>query len=425
MRWIVLLGVVASAGCNGDITGGLVTQADGGRGIGMHPGDGGTTISHGDGGTTMTSNPCPDGQHMAGGACVADEVTCAAEFPCDAMHQCVGGVCITTPGTCATNNDCPVGYVCSGGTCIAQCLAAGGMCSKDADCPAMGGVGQVCVQCQCKAISTCATPTADISGAPAFTVSEDLDLSQALGSFGGAVAGVLKTLRDAITGNCSSATCFLIAPFISSILPQWAQDLIVGVGDFADLIDNKDFHVDGTMLFTKNGSPSGYTVTENWTMLSFSYMGMQVMSPPQNIPQIGKPIVLTYPASAVCGVLYMSKHDIDGVLSGLLKWMVDTVVYISSNGMYMDLGDAIANSVDCSQIGNITAQIACQGLVGGLSGAIDNAISSWLLKYSLMTLQGTANVTDANHLDNGQWMGTLGSLGGLFNNFTGTWSGQR
>ena len=37
----------------------------------------------------------------------------------------------------------------------------------------------------------------------------------------------------------------------------------------------------------------------------------------------------------------------------------------------------------------------------------------------------TATVTDANHLDNGQWMGTLGSLGGIFNNFTGTWSGQR
>ena len=57
---------------------------------------------------------------------------------------------------------------------------------------------------------------------------------------------------------------------------------------------------------------------------------------------------------------------------------------------------------------------------------IQQAIDSWLLSYSLMTLKGTALVDGPGKtLGKGHWDGTLGDGIGIFDNFDGEWSAKR
>ncbi len=421
MRAVCLLSLAALAGCNADI----IVPTGHGDPFNYGDNDDGGGVADlagiGYGSNADLADPCPDGQHFESGKCVPDEITCAEEFPCPMGQQCVGGRCIMTPGPCMTNNDCPTGNQCVNGMCVPVCPGnAMPQCKQDSDC----GMNNVCVACICVPIDHCAKPTADLSGIP-WKVHQDLHLDQALGAFGGTMANILKSIRDAILGCPNGGnTCFLLQ-FAVPFIPQWAQTLIVAVGNFADILDNHDFLVDSEMTFTHNGKPSGYDGVDHWEWLTFSYQGMQIHQKPENVMQIGKPVMIPFTASAICGVLYVDKHDVEGVLSGLLQWIVDTVVWISTNGMYQSLSAAIVGAIDCSQVGNLPAQLACDNFVNGLGQKIDDALNMWLLSYSLMTLQGTAIVTDAHHLDQGKWDGTLGSLGGIFNNFDGEWSATR
>ena len=183
------------------------------------------------------------------------------------------------------------------------------------------------------------------------------------------------------------------------------------------------------MTFKKNGKPSGYDGVDNWKLVSFTYMNKLVQQAPDKIPQIGKPVFVNFTASAVCGVLYVDKHKIDGVLSGILRWILDTVVELTTCGnggpCYKNLGDAIDASIDCTQV-DPAAKLICIGFKTGLKAKINQAIDSWLLDYSLMTLKGTATVNpNGRALENGKWDGTIGNGNNLFKNFTGTWTGKR
>jgi hypothetical protein len=164
--------------------------------------------------------------------------------------------------------------------------------------------------------------------------------------------------------------------------------------------------------------------------VSFSYKGQVVSEAPENVPQIGQPVNIPLQGSAVCGVLYVDKHKVQGVLSGVLSWILNTVVEIETcqndGPCYHSLSDAIVNSIDCSQIDDFTAQIACSAFADGLASKLQDAIDSWLLHYSLMTLKGTALVgSNGQQLTNGHWDGTLGDGASLFKNFDGDWSGHR
>ena len=378
-----------------------------------------------DGGAPDLTPDCPLYQHRENGVCVWDELTCANEFPCPDGFECKGGRCVHKVGPCASNDDCPAGEVCKNGTCVPVCPQANPQCKNDADC----GPAALCVACKCVPIDQCTKPTPDISinsGGP-WQAHQILHLDEALSDFGKVMVSILKKLRDGILG-CppgSSGDCFLFE-IIAQFLPQWSKTVIVALGNFGDLIDNHEFIVDSEMSFQKNGKPKGYDGNDHWRMLSFSYQNQKVMKRPEDVPQIGKPIQVAFQASSVCGILYVDKHKIEGVLSGILKWIVDTFIEISTKGQYKTLSAAISGAIDCSKVQDLAAKAACLAFTKGLAQKIDDALKSWLLNYSLMTLKGTAKIDPgAKLLLDGQWDGTLGNGGGFFKNFTGEWSAKR
>jgi len=425
MRVLAVLALALTAGCyaeieTGQLPDGGTPPAKGNKGsdLAMAPGPG-----PGPGAADLAlSGPCPPGQHLEGMVCVSDELTCANEFPCPDGYECKGGRCIQKAGPCQKNDDCPVGDVCVNGICVPYCPGKNPECKVDADC----GAGKLCVKCACVSIGDCAKPTADISG-PTWQAHQVLHLKEALGAFGGVMAGILKKLRDGILG-CppgSSNDCFLFK-IIASFLPQWSKTLIVALGNFADVLDNDQFIVDSEMTFKKNGKPTGYDGVDDWKMLSFRYQNMQVMKKPQDVPQIGKPVIVPFQSSAVCGILYVDKHKVEGVLSGILRWIVDTVVEIQTKGQYKSLSAAISGAINCNAIPDLAAKTACFAFTKGLANKIDDALDKWLLDYSLMTLKGTAKIDPGGKLlFDGHWDGTLGSLGGIFKNFTGEWEAMR
>ena len=433
MRTVALLALVAFssqlvAGCNAQIQTGRIdpTPSPFDPGFGMAGNDGGEEDpgqGGNDGGGGMS---CPPGSHASGGRCVADEITCATEFPCPDGQQCVGGRCVGVPGPCTTNDDCPVGDTCVNGVCKPLC-PQGAQCTKDADC----GADSFCVACMCKKADQCQKPTPDLSGLP-WAANQNLHLDEALGAFGQVFAGIMKDLRDGILGcpKGSGANCWIFQ-LIGATLPKYVQTLIVALGNFADILDNHNFLVQSQMTFTKSAKPSSYNGIDHWTLLTFSYMNMVVSKKPEDVQQIGKPLFIPFTASAVCGVLYVDKHKVEGVLSGILRWIIDTVIQLQTCGKggpcYKTLGDLIDGSIDCNQfLNNIPVFAACTAFKKGLSQKLNDAIDQWLLDYSLMTLKGTAQVDpNGRALTQGHWDGTIGNGIGIFKNFNGEWSAKR
>ncbi len=418
MRLFALLSLAALVGCNPSVTG----TATGPHGDPNAPADPNNPNNPQDPNDPNGGMTCAPGTHLEGMSCVADEVTCANEFPCPDGQTCIGGQCVQKPGPCASNNDCPSGDVCVNGQCSPVCNVQNPQCQKDADC----AQDQLCIACMCVGIQQCQKPTADLAGAP-WSAHQVLHLDEALGAFGQGIVGILKKLRDGVMGcpQGSSNDCFLFE-IIAGFLPDWAKTLVVALGNFGDVIDNHNFLVDSTMTFTHNGKPSGYDGVDHWNLLTFSYQNHVISKAPKDVPQIGQDVAPKFTGSAVCGILYVDKHDIEGVLSGILKWIVDTVVEISSNGQYHTLGDAIDGAIDCWAINDLAAQAACFTFTNGLKQKIDDFLNQWLLDYSLMTLKGTAVVDPNGHaLNDGKWNGTLGDGIGIFDNFTGEWTAKR
>src|SRR5690242_13706025 len=90
-----------AVGCSADISTGARPGSTpspfdpGPAGSGTDPNGGGDPNGGSDPSGGMN---CPPGEHWGGQACIADEVTCAAEFPCPDNQQCVGGRCISARG---------------------------------------------------------------------------------------------------------------------------------------------------------------------------------------------------------------------------------------------------------------------------------------------------------------------------------------
>jgi hypothetical protein len=81
--------------------------------------------------------PCPGGQHVSGGQCVAD--VCGEDFQCQTGEHCDDNVC--APDACGVDFQCPTGQHCSGNECVADVCGVDFQCGEGYHCE-----GNACVE---------------------------------------------------------------------------------------------------------------------------------------------------------------------------------------------------------------------------------------------------------------------------------------
>jgi hypothetical protein len=148
---------------------------------------------------------------------------------------------------------------------------------------------------------------------------------------------------------------------------------------------------------------------------------MVISRRPEEVPQIGAVVPDDFGGRVQCGVLFIDRHRVRNVISGLLRWILNevtaAVTCTGSGPCFRSPEEAIVRLADCNAIGGaigssvpglsgvVTA--ACSGLLTDLTQRLQNAIDSATATLSILTLQGQVAITDARHLDRGQWFGSL------------------
>jgi hypothetical protein len=435
-------GILPGGFAGGSGAAGTATGAAGAGGIAGSAGTAGMPLAGPPPHCTGAAGPNGSAGSAGAGAPVPCDVTAACAMPdvciggfcqpplgsgsfCDGVDvlcsepgtSCIAGYCQRTPGACAQNQDCPSGYLCQAGTCV----PSGGGCG--AGCPG----GQVCVAGQCVGGDQCRMQNAPgLNGA--WTFDSRLHLREALASPIRFLLDATELGRSLITGNLTalgvpSWASAIVAPLIQGIInqyvPAWAQDVIVGLGDVSDILD--DLRVKETVTLAGD-CPTAYRGSSHWDRVEFEFRGMLVSRRPEDVPQIGAVRPEDFGAKVQCGVLFLDKHRVRNVLSGLLRWVLDEVtaaVTCTGGGpCYQSPEDAVRRLADCSAIGNAVAgsvfglgggaiTTACNGLLDGMLAKLTMAIDASTTTLSILSVQGQAQITDANHLASGRWNGSL------------------
>ena len=362
---------------------------------------------------------------------------------CPPDEVCIGGYCTPEPSSieCEDNDDCPNGFVCIDGTCQPDPNDPDPPCVTDEDCTG----DLVCVSGVCTDPDGCnplPNPTR-LQGNWSFD--SRLHLRDALSGWLSAFLSATEVLRDIILGNLDlglpgwieSLIEGVLSSLIDAYVPPWAQELIVGLGDLSDILD--DMRVLHTVQLIGAGNYE-YMGTSTWDLLEFEFRGQTISEQPQNIPQIGHVPTYTFTSREVCHVFFIDKHEIENVVSGLIRWVIDamvTAVTCSVPGWtcYYSLEEALYDIVNCDDIayaiddyvydafGLDVYDIVYQSCSAAKDPAI-NAIIDYLdqleTSFSVLTMRGRADIINDSRLGNppsnpGRWWGTLAG---------GNWDGE-
>jgi hypothetical protein len=350
--------------------------------------------------------------------------------PCGPLGECAGGLtCLGDRCGCAFTVDCPSGTECVAGTC-----ASTGGCLADADC----GGAWVCEAGVCVDRAVCEAVDPDLSGV--WEMSSTLRLREALPSW---LSGLLDAVEGPFRylsgdGPCfdlggfgflEGAVCALVAPVRDS-LPAWARSLLGAIAELNVVLST--WHVNERMELVPTGTPDVYAGTHTWTRVRFVSRSTAIEVDPRTLfdwrfePD-------PFSASASCGTLTLSRHEIDFSIGAVIVWLVNAVIEESTDGAYRDLGsaaravtdgfcralaDAAATSVD-SRLAPVV-RAACDAEIGdAIDGAV-RAIETARLEVSPLTLRGHATIEGPRSLRPGRWDGTL-----LGSDFTGDWEAWR
>ena len=389
---------------------------------------GGGSASGGGSGSGTAPTPCD-----ATAACAAPNV-CIGGFCqpplgsgrfCDGIDvlcpeagtQCIAGYCQRVPGACVQNQDCPAGYACSNGT-----------CSPPSGCGAGCPGGQTCVGGRCVGSDECRMDST-LSLAGDWTFDSTLHLRQALA---GAVRFLLSASevgRSLVTGDLTalgvpSWAAGIVGPLVQGIvnqyIPPWGQNLIVALGDVSDVLDTLQVKESVSL---SGDCPTAYRGRAEWQTITLTFRGQQITRRPVDIPQIGMVRPEEFGAKIQCGQLYIDRHRVRNVISGLLRWVLDEVTQVvtctaTSGPCFQRPEDAVRQLADCSAIGNAIAgnvfglgsgaiTAACQGLLDNVLGQVTSAIDASTATLSVLTLQGEAAITSPTRLGSGRWNGSL------------------
>jgi hypothetical protein len=416
-----LLLLVSLVGClaNGDAAGGSDDPPGDDRG-GDPPLPGGPGPGEGD--------PRPDpaaclGDGASGGACEVtadcnaplvciDQICVGPEDPshtCDAVESigCVdpretcspSGVCVIVPGACTTSDQCPVGFVCHDGACAPE---------RD---------GEVCLD---------PGPGPSLTGT--WSMASTLHLRDGLP---GVVDGLLtatEVLADLIEGTIDwglpgwiEAVLNAIIPrIVDAYIPEWAQVIPVALSNVSDVLD--DIGVDSTVYLDGSACGRSYRGYQTWDTITLRYRGQVVSRAPADIPEVGAIEPEEFGALYSCGRLYIDRHRIHNSISGLLRYVIDTVIEIATG--YPSVEEAIDAAIDCDGIAgsindawqdtsgssiDITQPIltACHGAVASVLDSIQRVVDEATLNLAVLSLQGRVTVGSGRALTDGRWTGSV------------------
>lgn len=372
----------------------------------------------GSGATCEVSGDCDEPFVCLDGVCVGPrnpDVTCdpVEHIYCqDPDEVCVGRVCVRNPGSCETTDDCPLGYTCDGGTCTPQ---------RDGE--------------------TCADPGPgpDLSGTWKF--SSTLHLRDGLPGVVDGILTVAENGRNLITGDVDlglpsiveSVIGGVVASIIDNYVPQYAQNLVVALGDMSDILD--DMEVESTVTLDGQPCDGNYRGHERWDLIHFEFRGNDLTVRPDQLPGIDEIVPEDFAAWYSCGELYIDRHRIKNSLSGLVRFLVDNIANAVTG--YPDVESALANMVDCygfavaldDYVGQVCSFCpivtsivdgACTTLVNQGIQRISEEIDKASVEMSVVKKKGIAAVNAQGQLSGGTWYGTLAG-----NDFPGEFSAVR
>ncbi len=324
---------------------------------------------------------------------------------------CVGRVCVVNPGECTTVDDCPLGYLCIEGQCLPD--NGGEPCSDPGPGPALAGTWAMDSTLHLR------------EGIPGIAAGF-LDLSELLADFiEGNVDLGLPAPVEALIG-------YLIQSIIDEYVPNWAQQLIVTLAGVSDVLD--DLQVDSTVDLTGQECDATYRGSEHWDWITFEYRGSVVTTHPEDIPEIGAVYPEEFGAMYSCGQLFIDRHRIKNVLSGLITWVVNTMVEITTG--YDTVQEALDAALPCAQIADAindawqsacgcstdvsaVAEATCDAYKDDLIDQVTTLLDNATVSLSVVSLKGIADIPDGNHMANGVWYGSV--IGGDFpGEFTAT-----
>lgn len=354
--------------------------------------------------------------------CIAGYCTPDPRIPqdCGGGVPCANGLMCSMDGTCVCGStvDCPSGLACVGGVCT-----PGDGCVADAECPS----GRFCQAGRCIDGSLCTVVHPDLAGTWLFE--SELRLREALpgwlDSFLGAVAGPFHfiaghtmTLGLGLPSWVESIIAPAIRSWADANLPPWARQLLGAVADLNDVLNTWWIKEDVTL--THSTGFDAYSGTHQWKWIEFNWRGMPVRGRPEDVTD-WRFEPNDFDADAICGTLFIHRHDLDVNIGGIIAWAVDAIVFESTAGRYNTLMDALnaatvgfcdglASAADgaVSYPGVYAAtRAACNSHLSDLTNRLVSAINDARLGLDLVTIRGHAPIVDDRNMRPGIWEGRL------------------
>jgi len=367
---------------------------------------------------TVTAD-CMNPLVCLGGSCVGpndpshtcdpvDRTECA-----DPAETCtVTGACVIVPGQCMTTDQCPTGFVCADGACVP------------------GHDGVACMD---------PGPGPNLTGRWAFH--SNLELRKGMPQIASGLLQATELLRSLVEGTIDFGLPDWLAGILNLIIPQvidqyvpeWAQKLVVALGNVSDVLDT--MQVDSTVQLFGDTCDAAYRGKSKWDRIGFEYNGMTISKAPEEIAEIGPVTPEDFGAKFSCDRLYIDRHRINNTLSGLVRWVVNTVVEISTG--YATVEEAISHAIDCERLAHdlnetfqrntgsttditMTVQTACTRGVQGVVMQIDRLLDQAAITLGVVSLQGDALVNGDRSLGDGVWYGSVVGY-----DFPGSFTGEQ
>ena len=382
---------------------------------------------------------------------------CPQGYVCDITGECIPGGAVG-----CIQAGCAGGQICIGNVCVDPC-------SDNDDCPN----GQECVD------DICQEPVAppDLVRIEGFWETRyQLDLSEVLGPIGD-LGAPIDFLDQAFRGNLEIPIPIIgdviedaVSDLIAAYVPPWVADLVSGLNSVVHIFQS--MQVAGRMEARHRVNPLHVRATEIWDraivqLIDRCPRGRQDPNYPgcaevdilldRQLGDFGRIETDVPPFS---GRVYLDRQqewnvvfdrEVHMDLVGLVRYVVNLIVSISTNGRFNNVPDALAAAIDCQGIQRAADRAACDlsgGRICQVPGVeqtcrqaaqqagvmIDQQLGQLGLAWTAMDFEQDAPIhDDDNDLlgdELGRWPAPAGTIDGDFRlvvdrPLEGLWNGQR